>query len=80
MAGVASADKHSVEVQNATYLHNLSYAASVLATENIIGLIEPINQESVPGYWLHDYDKGTFTFCKIDSYITSRFIFSCGFH
>lgn len=38
-----------------TFLSNLKYAATVLESENIIGVIEPINQYSVPGYFLHNY-------------------------
>lgn len=38
-----------------TFIENLKYAASHLERENIIGVIEPINHYSVPGYFLHDY-------------------------
>lgn len=38
-----------------TFISNLKYAASILEKENIVGVIEPINHYSVPGYFLHDY-------------------------
>lgn len=41
-----------------TYENNLKYAADVLSNENIVGVIEPINQYSVPQYFLSDYGKG----------------------
>lgn len=41
-----------------TYIKNLKYAASVLATENITGVIEPISKYGVPGYYLNSYDDG----------------------
>lgn len=37
------------------FLSNLKYAANVLERENIIGVIEPINHYSVPGYFLSNY-------------------------
>lgn len=39
-----------------TFIDNLKYAAEVLEKEDLIGVIEPINHYSVPGYFLHDYD------------------------
>lgn len=41
-----------------TYENNLKYAANKLEDENIMGVIEPINQHSVPKYFLSDYGKG----------------------
>lgn len=41
-----------------TYEKNLKYAADVLKNENIVGVIEPINQYSVPNYFLSDFHKG----------------------
>lgn len=38
-----------------TFLFNLKYAAGILEQENIVGVIEPINHYSVPGYFLHNY-------------------------
>ena len=44
-----------------TYENNLKYAADVLKNENLLGVIEPINQYSVPNYFLSDFNKGWFT-------------------
>lgn len=41
-----------------TYENNLKYAANILKDENIVGVIEPINQHSVPNYFLSDFSKG----------------------
>lgn len=41
-----------------TYENNLKYAAGVLKSENLLGVIEPINQYSVPNYFLSDFKKG----------------------
>lgn len=41
-----------------TYENNLKYAADVLRAENLLGVIEPINQYSVPQYFLSDFGKG----------------------
>lgn len=41
-----------------TYENNLNYAADVLRAENLLGVIEPINQYSVPQYFLSDFGKG----------------------
>jgi hydroxypyruvate isomerase len=38
-----------------TFISNLKYAAKILESEGIVGVIEPINHYSVPGYFLHDY-------------------------
>lgn len=38
-----------------TFKSNLKYAATQLEHEDIIGVIEPINHYSVPGYFLNDY-------------------------
>lgn len=37
---------------------NLKFAAEHLESTGIIGVIEPINNYSLPGYYLSDYDKG----------------------
>jgi hydroxypyruvate isomerase len=50
-------------VENAkTYEKNITYAASVLANHNIIGLIEPINNRSVPNYYMNSYERGMNSF------------------
>lgn len=38
-----------------TFVSNLKYAAAHLERENIVGVIEPINHYSVPGYFLNDF-------------------------
>lgn len=35
---------------------NMKYAASRLSEVGMIGLIEPINRYSVPGYYMNDYE------------------------
>lgn len=56
----------SVTPQNwETYENNLKYAADILRAENLVGLIEPINQYSVPKYFLSDFNKGTMDVCVI---------------
>lgn len=41
-----------------TYEKNIKYAASLLASHNIVGLIEPINNQTVPYYFMNSYEKG----------------------
>lgn len=43
---------------DATYIENLKFAASILENEDIIGVIEPINNYSLPGYYMNNYKKG----------------------
>ena len=38
---------------------NLIAAVPLLKESNTLGLIEPINNESVPGYFLNDFEVGT---------------------
>ncbi|KAF4532297.1 hypothetical protein B566_EDAN010798 [Ephemera danica] len=40
-----------------TYDRNMNYAASILASNDIVGLIEPINNWSVPQYFMNSYEK-----------------------
>ncbi|KAF2878976.1 hypothetical protein ILUMI_27186 [Ignelater luminosus] len=49
------------------YESNLRYAAKVLEKENIIGLIEPINNYSVPHYYLNSYQKALSVIKNINS-------------
>lgn len=46
----------SYDLQRLSYEANLMHAAKILEAENMIGLIEPINNYSVPYYFLNDYD------------------------
>lgn len=41
-----------------TYEKNLKFAANRLEKENIIGVIEPISVQGVPGYYLNSYERG----------------------
>ena len=50
-----------------TYLANLKYAATVLEKEGILGVIEPINPVSVPGYFLNDYKFAVQTLKAVNS-------------
>ena len=40
------------------YENNLRYAAKKFESEGILGLIEPINKYSVPGYYMNNFEKG----------------------
>ncbi|GBP36180.1 Putative hydroxypyruvate isomerase [Eumeta japonica] len=50
-----------------TYESNLNYAAGILERENLLGVIEPINQHSVPKYFLSDYGKAIDIIKKINN-------------
>ncbi|XP_014364185.2 putative hydroxypyruvate isomerase [Papilio machaon] len=50
-----------------TYENNLKYAADVLKNVNLLGVIEPINQHSVPKYFLSDYGKAVDIIKRIGS-------------
>lgn len=54
------------EKNDAFYLANLRVAAQLLNEANLIGVIEPINKYSVPGYYLNCYDKGNDCLYSID--------------
>ena len=41
-----------------TFEANIRYTADRLAKEDIVGLIEPISPQAVPGYFLNDYQYG----------------------
>lgn len=45
------------EKNDAFYLANLRVAAQLLNDANLIGVIEPINKYSLPGYYLNCYEK-----------------------
>ena len=53
MAGVATR-----EAGTDVYERNIRLAADRLALEGIVGLIEPISPQAVPGYFLNDYRYG----------------------
>lgn len=45
-------------VNDNVYLNNLSYAAEKFQKENIVGLIEPINNITVPNYYMNSFQQG----------------------
>lgn len=49
-------DQPPTKEHQETFLSNLKYAASHLESESVVGVIEPINHYSVPGYFLHDFN------------------------
>ncbi|CAK1545583.1 unnamed protein product [Leptosia nina] len=49
------------------YESNLKYAADELKKYNLLGVIEPINQHSVPSYFLSDFGKATDIIKRIGS-------------
>lgn len=59
----------------ACYEKNIKYATKLLAENQIIGLIEPINNKSVPHYFMNSYDKGCIktygNFSHIEQYFLS---------
>ncbi|KAF6217134.1 hypothetical protein GE061_001487 [Apolygus lucorum] len=55
MAGLVT--EHPLELHEKTYVQNLRKAVPLLEKAGIVAVIEPINQHSVPNYFLSDYDK-----------------------
>ncbi|XP_017785523.1 PREDICTED: putative hydroxypyruvate isomerase [Nicrophorus vespilloides] len=49
------------------YIENLRMAAKMLEANNIMGVIEPINNHTVPDYYLNSYEKATDVVKCIDS-------------
>ncbi|XP_011499503.1 PREDICTED: putative hydroxypyruvate isomerase [Ceratosolen solmsi marchali] len=49
------------------YEKNLRYAASRFASENIVGLIEPINSITIPTYYMNSFQKAVEIIQKINS-------------
>ncbi|XP_034948764.1 putative hydroxypyruvate isomerase isoform X2 [Chelonus insularis] len=64
MAGIVD---NSTSANDAAYESNLRYAVEKFKTENILGLIEPINSYSVPNYYLNCYEKAIDIIRKINS-------------
>lgn len=55
MSGVV----HEEQKENfLTYVNNLKFANKLFEENDIIGLIEPINSYSLPGYYLNNFHKG----------------------
>ncbi|ERL85217.1 putative hydroxypyruvate isomerase [Dendroctonus ponderosae] len=50
-----------------TLVENLKFAAELLQQENILGVIEPINNYSIPNYYLNSYEKAIEVIKAVDS-------------
>ena len=55
MSGKPSPDNPASE---STLIENLRNSIKLLEDSNIVGLIEPINNVSVPGYFLNNFEMG----------------------
>lgn len=64
MAGKVQNPNHE---NDKVYEENLKEAESLLKKENIVGVIEPINKISIPGYYLNDFRKALDVVKKINS-------------
>lgn len=64
MAGKVHNPNHE---NDRVYEENLIEAELLLKKENIVGVIEPINQISIPGYYLNDFRKALEVVKKINS-------------
>jgi len=64
MAGIVV---QPTEVNHQTYEKNLTYAAQIFETKGIVGVIEPINKYSAPGYYLNSYERAIDVLKKINS-------------
>lgn len=62
LAGVAPSGSDQAALRK-TYIHNLKYAASELAKNNLTLLIEPINTHDMPGYFLNTQAEA-FAICR----------------
>jgi len=49
------------------YLENLKHAAQRLTKEGIVGVIEPINSYTIPGYFLNSFKQATEVLDKVNS-------------
>lgn len=55
MAGIVDTPK---PINDTVYESNLRFAVERFQAEGILGIIEPINNYSVPNYYLNSFDKG----------------------
>lgn len=60
-------ENSATEKNHETFIENLRYAAKVLEEENLIGVIEPINNYSVPNYFLQNYEYAVKTIETVGS-------------
>lgn len=51
--------ENPTSANDAVYEKNLRYATHRFTTENIVGVIEPINSITVPNYYMNSFQKGT---------------------
>ncbi|XP_014257036.1 putative hydroxypyruvate isomerase [Cimex lectularius] len=63
MSGVVKRDPDTLK----TFEANLIKAAAVLKSNEMVGLIEPINKYSLPGYFLNDYGTACEVVRRVDS-------------
>lgn len=61
MAGTVSS-KNAENDHLKTYISNLKKASDVLSSNNLTGIIEPINGYVIPGYFLNSFTKGNIIF------------------
>lgn len=64
MAGIV---EQPTETNHETYVQNLTNATRIFEAKGIIGLIEPINKYSAPGYYLNSYERAIDVLNKINS-------------
>ena len=64
---MAGAVKNPTLVNHETYERNIQWATKIFEKEQIVGLIEPINQRSVPNYYLSSYVSAVDLIKKINS-------------
>lgn len=74
MAGTVS-NKNAENDHLKTYISNLRKASDVLSSNNLTGIIEPINGYAIPGYFLNSFTKGKIIF-KNAMHIISSMIFN----
>ncbi|XP_050526045.1 putative hydroxypyruvate isomerase [Daktulosphaira vitifoliae] len=55
------------DINHQTYEQNLKYASKIFEKNGIVGLIEPINKYSAPGYYLNSYERAIEVINKICS-------------
>ncbi|KAG0723839.1 putative hydroxypyruvate isomerase [Chionoecetes opilio] len=59
--------EHTEEEHATTLEDNLRYATALFKREGIVGVIEPKNNHTFPGYFLNDFEQAVALLFKIDS-------------
>lgn len=67
MAGKCLTTTKPTKEYHETYFQNLKYAANLLETHGIIGVIEPINKYALPGYYLNNYETAINVLNQVNS-------------